>query len=92
MREKVFKTAWQIFKLNFVDTFSKAVKISWKIVKMSYGITTTIEYAKETGELRTANAIQISSLDYISKGYVKYVEEINGRFNWRSFRIDRVIC
>lgn len=90
MKSKVLTTAWEIFKLGFQNTFAKALKLAWKLIKMNYGIPQQITYAKESGELREAKVLQISTLSTIDRGFIKYVEEINGAYLWRSFRIDRI--
>ncbi len=90
-KSKVFRTAWQILRSGNASSFKDALKKSWTICKISYGINTTINFVKEgTGELRTANAIQIGSMDTINKGFIRFVELINGVGQWRSFRIQNL--
>jgi len=91
-KSKVFKTAWTILKAGLADTLSIALKKAWIICKVSFGIPTTINFAKaETGELRTANAIQIGSFETIKDGYIKFVESVDGKALWKSFRIANLI-
>lgn len=91
-KSKIFKTAWQIFKLGFAKTFSNALSKAWTIIKISLGQGVNIEYAKDSGEVRTATALQLGSLSTIEKGFVRYLENINGLNQWRSFNIGRLIA
>lgn len=91
-RKKIFKTAWTILKAGSADNLSIALKKAWVICKVSLGIPTTINFAKaETGELRTANAIQTGSFDTIKDGYIRFVELADGKANWKSFRIANLL-
>ncbi len=92
MKTKVFKTAWQLFKLGFFTNFGKALMAAYKIVRIYIGKPTNISYVKvETGEIRDALAIKASSLDSIEKGFIRYVEQIGDLFEWRSFRINHLV-
>lgn len=89
MKSKVFKLAHQI-KSSF-STFSQALKAAWKIIKMQMGYLETVMFAKSTGEVRKAEVIAIGSLTTIEKGFVRFIEIIEGKSQWRSFRIERMI-
>lgn len=91
IQAKVFKTAWQILKGGFAFNLSEALKKAWIIIKINKGIPTPISFAKETGELRDANAVLTGSLDTIQNGFVKFVEMIDGKAQWRSFRITHLL-
>ena len=84
---KVFKTAWQILKGGFAANFGQALKKAWLIIKISAGKATTIVFAKETGEYREAVAVLTGGLDTIASGFVRFVEMVEGKAQWRSFRI-----
>ena len=89
---KIFKTAWTILKAGLAESWSIALKKAWTICKISFGTPTTIQFAKaETGELRTANAIQIGSFESIKDGYLRFVEMADGKANWKSFRIANLL-
>jgi len=60
----------------------------WVIFKISLGKGLKIVYAKETGELSEALALQVGGLSTIEKGYVRYLEQIKGATQWRSFKIN----
>jgi hypothetical protein len=87
---KVFRTAWQILKGGFAATFSHALKKAWIIIKISAGKATTIVFAKETGEYREAVAVLTGGLDTIKDGFVRFVEMVDGKAQWRSFRISNL--
>lgn len=91
-KTKVFKTAWTILKSGVVKSFSEALSKAWTICKISFGISTSITFAKaETGEMRTAHAIQIGSFDTIKDGYVRFVELAEGKGQWKSFKVANLI-
>ena len=87
---KVFKTAWQILKGGLAASFGQALKKAWLIIKISAGITTKITFAKETGEYREATAVLTGCLDTIASGFVRFVEMVEGKAQWRSFRISNL--
>ena len=89
IRKEVFSLAHQI-KATFA-TFGQALKAAWRIIKMKFGIATPITFAKSTGEIREAVALNCGSLSTIEKGFVRFLENIEGRTQWRSFRIERLI-
>ena len=88
---KVFKTAWQILKGGFAANFGQALKKAWLIIKISAGKATTIAFAKDTGEYREAVAVLTGGLDTIASGFVRFVEMVEGKAQWRSFRISNLI-
>jgi hypothetical protein len=87
---KVFKTAWAILKGGFAANFAQALKKAWLIIKISAGIATKIVFAKETGEYREAVAVLTGGLDTIAQGFVRFVEIVEGKAQWRSFRISNL--
>lgn len=89
---KAMTTAWSFFRLGFFKSFRIALKAAWKVLKIQAGIATDITYVKaETGEIRNAKALQVGSLSTMVEGFVRYMEEINGLFQWRSFRIANLV-
>lgn len=85
-------TAWSFFRLGFFKSFRIALKAAWKVLKIQAGIATDITYIKvDTGEVRNARALQVGSLSTLVEGFVRYMEEINGLFQWRSFRISNLV-
>ena len=91
-KTKVFKTAWTILKSGVVNSFSEALSKAWTNCKISFGIATDITFAKaDTGEMRTATAIQIGCFDTIKDGYVRFVELAEGKGQWKSFRVANLI-
>jgi len=92
IKAKAMKAAWSFFRLGFFKSFSVALKAAWRILKIQAGIPTDITYAKvDTGEIRNARALQVGTLSTMVEGYVRYMEEINGLFQWRSFRISQLV-
>ena len=89
-KSKVMKTAWAIFKSGFAVSFGQALRKAWVLIKITLGNGIKISYAKETGELREAVALQLGGLSTITKGFIRYMENINGSNQWRSFRIERL--
>lgn len=90
--KKAMTTAWSFFRLGFFKSFRLALKAAWKVLKIQAGIATDITYVKvDTGEIRNARALQFGSLSTIVEGYLKYMEEINGLYSWRSFRIANLV-
>ncbi len=90
--KKAMTTAWSFFRLGFFKSFRLALKAAWKVLKIQSGIATDITYVKvDTGEIRNARALQVGSLSTLVEGYIKYMEEINERFQWRSFRIANMV-
>lgn len=89
MKSKVFKIAHQI-KENFT-TWSDALKAAWKIAKLFLGFPVRLTFVKSTGEVREANAIAMTTISTLEKGYFKFVEEIQGGTQWRSCRLERMI-
>lgn len=87
---KVFKTAWTILKAGFAANFATALKKAWVIIKINAGIGTKIIFAKETGEYREATAMLTGGLDTIASGFVRFVEMVEGKAQWRSFRISNL--
>ena len=88
-KSKLFKLAHQIKGL--FTSFGDALRASWKIMKIQMGIPTKIVFAKETGEVREAIALNMGSSSTIEKGYVRFIEQIEGGTAWKSFRIERMI-
>jgi hypothetical protein len=89
---KAMTTAWSFFRLGFFQSFRVALKAAWSILKIQAGIATDITYVKnDTGEIRNARALQVGTLSTLVEGFVRYMEEINGRFQWRSFRIANLV-
>jgi hypothetical protein len=88
---KVFKAAWQILKGGFASSFGHALKKAWLIIKLSAGVSTKITFAKDTGEYREAVAVLTGGLDTIASGFVRFVEMVEGKAQWRSFRITNLI-
>ena len=92
MKKKVLTTAWSFFRLGFFKSFSVALKAAWRILKIQAGIATDITYVKsDTAEIRNARALQVGTLSTLVDGYVRYMEEIENRFQWRSFRIANLV-
>ncbi len=91
LNAKVFKTAWSIFKSGFAANFSQALKKAWVIIKMSQGKVVKFQFAKETGELREATAVQTGSLETIANGFVRFIEMVDGKGQWRSFKIANLL-
>jgi len=89
MKSKVFALAHQI-KESFTS-WSDALKAAWRIVKMQLGYPTEISFAKSTGEIRTAKVVAIGSLSTIERGFIRFVEIVEGISQWRSFRIEKMI-
>jgi hypothetical protein len=91
-KSKVLRTAWAIKKSGYAESLSIALKKAWIICKLSFGLKQTIAFAKvETGELRTAKAIQVGSLETIKDGFVRFLEDVDGLAQWKSFRIANLI-
>ncbi|MBK8391350.1 MAG: hypothetical protein IPL23_19545 [Saprospiraceae bacterium] len=88
---ELFKMAWSILKSGLAESFSIALKKAWIIMRIKLQGEITISFAKETGELRNALAISVGKLDTIEKGFVRYMENIEGQETWRSFRIERLL-
>jgi hypothetical protein len=90
--QKVMKCAWTIFKAGLASSFSIALKRAWVIIKLQSGEPRIIEFAKDTtGEYRKATAVLTGSLDTLEKGFVKFVELVEGKAQWRSFRIENLL-
>ena len=89
-KRKLFNLA-HFIKCNF-GSFSQALKAAWKIIKLQLGKAVTITFAKSGGEVRDARAIACSSLETVfTKGFLRFVEQVPGGTQWRSFRIERMI-
>lgn len=87
---KAMRLAHQIKDL--FSSFSQALKAAWQIAKLAAGFSINITFAKDTGEVRNAHAIACGGLSTIEKGFVRFVEQLEeGRTQWRSFRIERLI-
>ena len=92
IKAKAMTAAWSFFRLGFFKSFSVALKAAWRILKIQSGKPTDITFIKtDTGEIRNAKALQVGTLSTMVEGYVKYMEEINGLFQWRSFRIANLV-
>lgn len=89
MKSKVFRLAHSI-KSNF-ENWSQALTAAWKIVKASLGYQVKVTFAKSTGELREANIIALGTLSTLEKGFCRFVEMVDGKSQWRSFRLDRMV-
>lgn len=90
MKKQVMTIAHQIKGL--FNSFAEALKAAWIIVKLNMGFSVRIAFAKDTGEIREALAIATGSLSTIEKGYIRFVEQVSeGRTQWRSFKIGRII-
>lgn len=91
-RIKLMKMSWNLIENSIFTNIKDALRAAWKIMKIAAGIPTKIRYTKvETGEVRDAVALQVGSLSTIESGYIRYMEEINNVFQWRSFRINTII-
>ena len=77
--QNVMKSAWTIFKSGLASSFSFALKKAWVIIKL------------QSGEYRKATAVLTGSLDTLEKGFVKFVEMVEGKAQWRSFRIENLL-
>lgn len=89
MNQKVFKIAHQI--KEFFDNWSNALRAAWKIVKLFFGKITTLNFVKESGELRKATALAVASLQTLPYGFFRFVEQIEGGTQWRSCRLERMV-
>lgn len=90
LNSKALKIAHKI-KAQF-DNWSDALKAAWRIIKIQAGRPTHITFVKSSGEVRTAKAIALGSIETISRGFVKFVEALEGgSAQWRSFRLERLI-
>jgi hypothetical protein len=91
MKSKVMTKAWQIFKLGFASTFSQALMKAWLLVKAGSGRPTKITFAKvETGEIRETTTVQLGA-DTLDKGYISFVEIVEGVGQWRRLRVENII-
>ena len=88
---ELFSIGWKIKKMGLAGSFSEALKKAWIIMKIKLAGNVAITFAKETGELRAAKALSVGSLDTLNRGFVRYIENIDGKESWRSFRIDRLM-
>ncbi|MCB0649441.1 MAG: hypothetical protein KDC49_22385 [Saprospiraceae bacterium] len=88
---ELFSIAWTIKKLGLASSFSEALKKAWIIMKIKLAGNVAITFAKEAGEVRAAKALSIGNLDTLNRGFVRYIENIDGKDSWRSFRIDRLM-
>ena len=88
---ELFTIAWTIKKLGLAGSFSEALKKAWIIMKIKLAGNVAISFAKKTGEVRAAKALSIGNLDTLNRGFVRYIENIDGKDSWRSFRIDRLM-
>lgn len=91
MKSNALKIAHQLRR--FFSNWSQAVKAGWILAKLNLGYSQEIKFAKkETGELREAKAIAVSSLSStVQKGFVRFLEQVEGRTQWRSFRVENLI-
>lgn len=89
MKSKVLKIAHQI--KQFFASWSNAVSAAWKIVKLFLGYPVKLTFAKDTGEVREAQAIALGATSTLDKGYFRFVEQIEGGTQWRSCRLERMI-
>lgn len=89
MKSKVFTIAHQI--KEFFANWSEALCAAWKITKLSFGYTVRLTFAKQTGEIREADAIAVSGLSSLSKGFFRFIEQVGDRTQWRSCRLERMI-
>lgn len=71
--------AWSFFRLGFFQSFSVALKASWRILKIQSGKPTDITFIKtDTGEIRNAKALQVGTLSTMVEGFC----QIHGRNKW----------
>lgn len=92
MKSKVLKTAWAIIRLGLASNFSQALRKAWTIIKISLGFGQRISYVKqETGEIREAVALQVGGLDTLQKDFIRYMEQIDGAYKWRSFKVSMML-
>ena len=90
IHKKVMNLAHAI-KVWFTD-FGKALTAAWRLIKLQMGIPVQLKFAKAGGEVREANAVAISTLSTIDKGFIRFVEMLDtGRTQWRSLRLERMI-
>lgn len=89
MKSKVFIIAHQV--KQYFTNFSDALKAAWRIVKLFLGYPIHLTFAKETGEIREADALAIGGLSTLESGFFRFVEAIDGRTQWRSCRLDRMV-
>jgi hypothetical protein len=90
MKSKVMKLAHLI--KAFFNSWSRALKAAWIIVKLHFERAQVITFAKSDGEVRKAKALLVTRLETAAKGYIQFVEDLgNGETQWRSFRIERLI-
>lgn len=72
-----------------------AMSAAWKISKMFFGRAVSFVFDKvnkKTGEVteRPAVGIAVASLKTIAGGFVRFLEQVGGRTQWRAFRIERL--
>ena len=89
IRSSVMTIAHQI--RNYFNTWSQALKAAWLLVKLRMGQIITIQFAKSTGEIRTAEVVAVGSFSTIEKGFIRFVELVEEGSQWRSFRIERLL-
>lgn len=94
MKSQAFKIAHQV--KTFFDSWSKALRAGWLIAKLFFGRTVDFVFNKvdkKTGEVteRPATGIAIGSIKTIKDGYVRFLEQVESRTQWRSFRIENLI-
>ena len=90
VRSQVFSVAHSI-KSNF-NSFSEALKASWRIIKMNCNWSVEFTFLKKNGELRRAIGTATGKLETIKKGYVRFREQKeDGSETWKSFRVANLI-
>ena len=93
-RRKVISLASDI--RSQVTSWSEAMQAAWKITKMFFGMKVSFLFNKvnkKTGEVieRPAVGIAVGSLNSIKKGFVRFLEQVGERTQYRSFRIENLI-
>lgn len=92
MRKTIFTTAWQMLRAGFAATLSEALRRAWAIIKMTTGKPLNITYEMVHGGIRRATVLHVTDISTVSKGYLRYLEDIGGGvIVWRTFRITNLV-
>lgn len=89
IRSKALKISHQI--KSWFSNWGEAQKAGWILAKLQNGISVNFEFAKSEGEVRKAKAIAIGGLGTIAKGFVRFLEMVEDKTQWRSFRLERLV-
>lgn len=99
-RQRVIETAKslkEILKPIYGSTWWKqGLEAAWKITKMFFGMKVSFVFNKvdkKTGEVteRPATGVAMGSIKTIKDGYVKFLEQVGDRTQWRSFKIENLL-